>query len=69
MSKKNKKTFSITGVFTTLKITKHEYTQLVRDSETLNLLRNYLSSGKFISTEDIRILLNIEKREPKGSEE
>ena len=69
MSKKNKKTFSITGVFTTLKITKHEYTQLVRDSETLNLLKNYLSSNKYIGVDDLRLFLNIKKEEQKAGEE
>lgn len=48
-------------------IDKEEYELLVRDSERLAIVKNYVEKQEYISTKDIKILLEIEEKE--GEEE
>lgn len=47
-------------------ITKYEYQELVRDSERLKILKDYVADAEFISTKEIKTLLGIEEK--KGEE-
>lgn len=40
-----------------MEITREEYTELIRRSEKLRILEDYLSKEKYISSETIKVIL------------
>ena len=44
-----------------------KYEELVRDSQTLNVIRNMVANNKFVSVEDIRTITSL--NEEKGGNE
>lgn len=58
----------ITDVFTTVTVPKPEYEELVRDSETLDIIKTLMKKNDYVSTGDLKIILGIEESEGKKSE-
>ena len=54
-------TQGITDVFTTVNVPKPEYEDLVRDSEQLAIVKNLLGSGRYVSTDDLKIILGLKE--------
>ena len=55
--------YGITDIGSTVTISKNEYENLVRDSEQLAIVKNYVEKQEYISTKDIKVLLEIEEKE------
>lgn len=60
----------ITDTFTTVSVPKSEYEELVRDSETLQIVRDYVGKVQYINDATLKILLDIEEKskESEGTE-
>mgnify|MGYP003293820821 CR=1 FL=1 len=52
---------------TQVTIDTRKYEELVRDSQTLNVIRNMVENNKFVSVEDIRTITSL--NEEKGGNE
>lgn len=48
---------------TRIVVDKEEYEELVRDSARLSIIKNYVKKSEYISTKDIKILLEKEEKE------
>lgn len=55
----------ITDVIATVSVPKSEYEELVRDSERLAIVKNMLTNSKYVSTVDMKIILDIENVDDK----
>lgn len=55
----------ITDIVVTVSVPKPEYEELVRDSEQLSTVKKLLVNGKYVSTEDLKIILDIERDDNK----
>jgi len=51
----------ITDVIATVSVPKSEYEELVRDSEQLAIVKNVIANSKYVSTDDLKIILDIER--------
>jgi len=49
-------------------VPKPEYEELVRDSETLDIIKTLMKKSNYVSTGDLKIILGIEESEGKKSE-
>lgn len=54
---------SLTDVLSTVTVSKNEYEELVRDSLRLAIVKNYVQKSEYVSTKDIKILLEVEEKE------
>lgn len=54
--------FSITDLTATVSVSKAEYERLVRNSETLQKVRNYVGNVQYINDATLKILLDIEEK-------
>lgn len=62
-------TNGITDVFTTVSVPKPEYEELVRESEQNGIVRSLLKKNKYVSTEDLKVILDVEESQKKEGEE
>ena len=53
----------ITDVVVTVSVPKPEYEELVRDSETLNIIKRVVETDQYVTAKDIKILLGVEEGE------
>jgi hypothetical protein len=53
----------------TVTILASEFNDLTRESERLDIIRKLLTENKYISTGDLRVILNVEKPEEGKCEE
>lgn len=53
----------LTDLVATVTVPKTEYEMLVRESERLDILKNFIKKGKYITTDDIKAILGDEERE------
>ena len=56
----------LSDVFTTVTIPKTEYEELVRDSERIAIVKNFLKKDRYGLTGDLKVILNIEESEDKA---
>lgn len=61
-------TNGITDVFTTVSVPKPEYEELIRESEQLKAVKRMLQKGEYVSTDDLRTIVNISKEKEEGAE-
>ena len=54
---------SLTDAFTTVSVPKNEYERLVRDSEQLSIITNYVQRSDYITHTELKILLDITENE------
>lgn len=55
---------NIKDVFITVEVPKIEYETLIRESEQIAMIRNMLQKNRYVSTDDLKAILNIsEKKE------
>ena len=54
---------SLTNAFATVTVPKNEYERLVRDSEQLSIITNYVERSEYISHKELKILLDITQKE------
>lgn len=51
----------ITDIVVTVQVPKPEYEELVRESNTLRIIENYIQESKYASIETVKCILGIEK--------
>ena len=51
----------ITDIVVTVQVPKPEYEELVRESNTLRIIENYIQEAKYPSIETVKCILGIEK--------
>lgn len=51
----------LTDLMSPVTISKSEYEQLVRDSEQLSIITNYVKNCKYASSSDIKVLLDVQE--------
>lgn len=54
--------FGITDLVATVSISKGEYEKLIRESETLHKVKNYVGNVQYVSDNTLKTLLNIEEK-------
>lgn len=59
------------GLFgSAVEVPRTEYTKLIRESEQLDMVRRLLKKNKYVSIEDLKIILCVEDEEaPKGEKQ
>ena len=61
-------TNGITDVFTTVSVPKPEYEELIRESEQLKTVKRMLQKNSYVSTDDLRTIVNVSKEKEEGAE-
>lgn len=56
----------LSDVLATVTIPKPEYEELVRDSERIAIVKNFLKKDRYGLTGDLKVILNIEESEDKA---
>lgn len=54
-------------VSTVVEVPRAEYEILIRESERNNIIRNLLTKSKYVSTDDLKVVLDVEEP-PRGCE-
>jgi hypothetical protein len=59
-------THNLTDIVSTINISKSEYEELVRESNTLRIIENLVSTKKYVDAETLRSILSINLEESEG---
>ena len=62
-------THGLTDAFTTISVPKSEYEELIRESEQNRIIRSLLGKNRYVSTEDLKVILDVEEPQAKEGEE
>jgi hypothetical protein len=68
IEKENEAMAGITDIVATVTVPKPEYETLIRGSEQIDIIKSLLAKNEYVSTGDLRVILNVEKPE-EGKEE
>ena len=53
----------ITDIVATVTVPKTEYEILVRESERLDVLKNFIKNGKYTTIDEVKSILGVEEKE------
>lgn len=59
----------LTDIIATVTVPKPEYETLIRESEQIDIIKSMLRKNEYVSTGDLRVILNVEKPEEGKCEE
>ena len=57
----------ITDVLATVTVPKSEYEELIRESEQLKTVKRMLQKESYVSTDDLRTIVNVSKEKEEGA--
>lgn len=58
---------NIKDVFVTVEVPKIEYEELIRESEQLKTVKRMLQKDSYVSTDDLRTIVNVSKEKEEGA--
>ena len=60
-------THGLTDAFQTVTVPKSEYEELIRESEQLKTVKRMLQKESYVSTDDLRTIVNVSKEKEEGA--
>ena len=67
-AERDKNMANIKDVFVTVEVPKIEYEELIRESEQLKAVKRMLQKDSYVSTDDLRAIVNVSKEKEEGAE-